>query len=181
MNKAFLSLSALLGAALVSACVQTAPPASEGIGFRQARFEEISAMRAFRACRDEAVQLDAQARASGVAGTYLASARLLENCESELGPNAAGLAVDERVRAFALAVQNHLKGGDVAASRAGLDTFRQAFPDQDLYYPDGTSFVESMEMVLGLTEPNAAGMFSTSNTSPALKKEIRRVQYWTRH
>ena len=37
----------------------------EGINFREARYSEIEAMRDFRACRDEALQLDSQARASG--------------------------------------------------------------------------------------------------------------------
>ena len=36
------------------------PP--RGIGFREARFSEITAMREYRACRDEAVELDRQAR-----------------------------------------------------------------------------------------------------------------------
>ncbi len=82
---------------------------------------------------------------------------------------------------FALGVQNRLKGGDVAGARAGLETFRSAFAGNDLYYPDGTSFTETMELVLGLRDRTAVGAFSMANVNGALKAELRRSRYWKRH
>jgi len=56
-------LAAALAALALSACsMTTGGGLPEGIGFREARFAEISAAREWRACRDEALALDAQAR-----------------------------------------------------------------------------------------------------------------------
>ena len=153
----------------------------ESAGFRQARFAEVSAMRAWRVCRDDAVELDSQARRSGIAARYLASAKLLEKCEADVGTNAAKVARDERFRAQALAVQNYMKGGDVSAARRSLDDMRTTHPDQDLYYPDGASFTETMEILLGLKDRTAVGAFSVANVSREVKAELRRARYWTRN
>ena len=60
----------------LTACVTNgATTAYEGIGFREARFNEISAMRTYRACRDEAVALDELARADGSRGPCVRTVR----------------------------------------------------------------------------------------------------------
>ena len=112
------------------------------------------------------------------AGAYLASARLLEKCEAEMGPSGAGIAVDERISAYALSIQNYFKGGDVEHARANLDKFKRAFPDNDLYYPDGTSFTVTMEAVLGRREVWTFGEFAALNVNRTLKSEMRRLHYW---
>ncbi|MBT5195493.1 MAG: hypothetical protein HOM07_24355, partial [Rhodospirillaceae bacterium] len=68
-----------IGAALMATACNpvTTAQQKEGIGFRQARFAEISAMRSYRQCRDDALALDGQARADGSSARYLAAARLL--------------------------------------------------------------------------------------------------------
>lgn len=152
-----------------------------GIGFRAARFAEIAAMREYRSCRDEALDLDRQARQQDSAGQYLASARLIAKCESALGPDMAGIAREERMRGYALGVQNRLKGGDVAGARDGLERFKSAFAGSDLYYPNGTSFTETMELVLGLRDRTAVGEFSLANVNSTLKAELRRARYWKRN
>ena len=173
---------AIATALLASACnpVTTAQQ-KEGIGFRQARYAEISAMRAYRTCRDDALALDGQARGEGSSARYLAAARLLEKCEAEVGPEAASVGVDERMRAYALSIQDYFKGGDVARARTNLETFKQTFDGADLYFADGASFVESMEIILGLRDRTAVGEFSLANVSTEMKSELRRVRYWTRN
>ena len=153
----------------------------EGIGFREARHAEITAMREWRSCRDDALQLDTQARQEGSVARYLASARLLDTCEAELGPEAKSLAPEERMRAYALSIQNHLKGGDVGAARQNLETFKTAFAGHDLYLKDGSSFVETMEILLGLKSRSAVGEVSVANVSGDVKSEMRRNHYWQRH
>jgi hypothetical protein len=177
-----LSTLALATALLAAACnpVTTAQQ-SEGIGFRQARFAEISAMRAYRQCRDDALELDGKASAEGSSARYLAAARLFEKCEAEVGPEAASVRVDERMRAYAIAIQDHFKGGDVARAQANLKTFKQTFDGADLYFADGASFVESMEILLGQRDRGAVGEFSLANVSTEMKSELRRVRYWTRN
>src|SRR5688572_9636735 len=118
----FLSVGGVLA---VSGC--TMPSSGEGIGFREARFAEMTAIREWQTCRDEALDLDRQAREEGSTARYLASARLLEKCESDVGPGAK-VTADERMRAYALGAQNYLKGGDVPKARETLEKMRAAFP-----------------------------------------------------
>jgi hypothetical protein len=171
--------------AALSACVTSNDQApAEGIGFRQARHQEIQAMRDWRACRDQALELDAKARVEAASARYLASARLIESCESDLGSEVAGrsnVAKEERMRAYALGIQNHFKGGDVEAARRTLATFKEHFVGQDLYYPDGASFVETMEVLLGLKDRTAVGAMAMTNVNDELKAELRRMRYWTSH
>jgi hypothetical protein len=162
-------------AGTVSACVATAIPPAKGIGYRQARFAEVDAMRAYRACRDEGMALDRQARSGGEPGRYLAVARVLEGCESDLGAAAAMLAVEERMRAYAVAIQSRLKGGDVAGARAGLDRFEDAFPDRDLFFDDGASFIETMDAILDGPAPPIG-----ANVPRRLADELARVARWSR-
>jgi hypothetical protein len=170
---------ALLG---LAACVTNGATTSyEGIGFREARFNEISAMRTYRECRDEAVSLDELARADGSRGRYLASAKLLEKCESELGAEARGVAVDERMRAYALSVQNYFKAGEMDRARENLGRFRQAFPENDLYYPDGSSFTATMEVLLGQKKTKGGDAFAMLNVNDELKDEVHRIDYWRRN
>jgi len=169
----------VLGACSMSGGSSGGP--DSGIGFREARFSEIAAMREYRGCRDEALALDTQARKTGSAAQYLRSAKLIAKCDSALGPEMAGVAAEERMRAYALSVQNRLKGGDVAGARAGLETLKSAHGGHDLYYPDGTSFTETMELVLGLRDRASAGEFSLANVNGELKAELRRARYWKHH
>jgi hypothetical protein len=164
--------------ATLSACSSTINDSLEGIGYREARFEQIAMMREYRACRDQGLELDRQARASGAGGTYLASAQVLAKCEAGLGPDAAGIARDERMLAYALSIQNYFKGGDVEQARANFGKFKSQFPEHDFYYPDGTSFVITMEALLGQRDRWTFGEFSALNINDGLKSEMRRVLYW---
>lgn len=166
----------------LSACVtQGLQTPVEGIGFREARFEEISAMRSYRGCREAALKLDTQARKSGETGRYIASARMLENCEADLGAEAAEVARDERMQAYALSIQNYLKGGDMEKAATNFERFRKAFPGKDLYYTDGSSFIETMEVLLNRKQASDFTQFSNLNVRVELKDEMRRVRYWKRN
>ena len=168
-------------ALLLSACAMGGPDLSEVIGFREARFDAIGAMREYRNCRDDAMDLDAQARKSGDPGRYIASARILEKCESGLPREASEVGRDERVRSYALSVQNYLKGGNVENARANLESFKEAFPDVDLYYPDGSSFIETMEALLGQKDLRSFGRLAVLNVNSELKGEFRRIRHWKRN
>jgi len=165
----------------LSACVTQPPSFGEGIDFREARYNEISAMREYRDCRDHALELDREAQMKHDPAKYLASARMIEKCEAKLGPDVAGVAVDERMRAYALTVQNHLKGGDVEQARANLDKFTSNFQGQDLYFADGSSFIDTMEVLLGKRGAGSIGRYSDANVNGELKSELRRVRYWERN
>jgi len=172
----------LLGAALVSvsACntLYGNQEQAEGIGYRTARYADISAMREYRECATQALQLDEQARLSKSAAKYIASANLISKCETEVGPEAADIAPEERMRLYGLSIQNYLKGGDIVQARGNLERFEEAFPNQDLYFSDGTSFIETMSALLGREESTSFGKYSMLNVNNELKSEMRRVNYW---
>ncbi len=155
--------------------------AGEGIGFRQARFAEMSAMKTWRDCRDEALALDKSARVKGLASQYLSSAKAIETCEANIGPEVSGLNQEERMRTLAIASLNFLKGGDIDRARSSFKKFKQHFGNADLRFSDGTSFTETLSMLLTMSEPTSIGTFSMANVSPVLKSELRRARYWQRN
>ena len=81
--------------------------------------------------------------------------------------------------AYALSVQNYFKAGDMDKARANLARFRQAFPENDLYYADGSSFTETMELLLG--QRDLKGSFALLNVNDELKDEVLRIDYWRRN
>ena len=173
--------AAVLVSLLAAACNTTGGAPAEGIGFREARFQDMAAMRAYRACIDDARKMDDEARTRGNPGGYLASARLIESCEADLGPEAATIAREERMRAYALSALNYFKGGDVSAARANLERFKQAFPGQDLYITGGASFVDTMEVLTSgkpLPPPHLPNLL---NVDDRLTAEVRRVHFWKRN
>ena len=175
---AFFGLGLLAG---LAGCVTASQsPTDDRVGDRQARLRQVQQIQAYRDCRDHGVELDHQAKVDGSAGRYLASARVLEGCETDLGSAAAALAVEDRMRAFGLAVQNRLKGGDVRGARAALDRFRDRFAGRDLYFEDGTSFLDTMEALLVAGGESGRPAPSTANLPAALKDELHRVAAWRR-
>lgn len=174
---AFVGITSLAAAILLSAC-QSNTTLSEGIGFRQARFQEISAMESYRGCIDDAMQMDEDARAKGNLGGYIASARLIEKCESNLGPEAAHLAIEERMRAYAIAIVNYTKGGDLSTAQKNLGKFKQSFGEYDLYLPNGASFVDTMALLTGERTVNSSYDLSILNIDQKVEAEFERLQYW---
>lgn len=173
--------AALAAVALTACTAHTSKLPRQTAAYQQPRLPEITAMREYRQCRDEAIALDRQARQASSPARYLASARLLERCEAGLGPNAAQLAREERMRAYGLSIQNYLKSGDLAKARTNLQRLRQKFPGTDLYYADGSSFVETMGLLLNRERRETVGEFALLNVNGDLKAELRRVRYWTRN
>lgn len=170
-----------LGALLALSACQTAMEPAEGIGFREARFQEISAMEGYRGCVEDAMKLDADARAKNSPGGYIASARLIEKCEAELGPEAAHVAVEERMRAYALGIVNHAKGGDLAKAQENLGRFQQAFPGYDLYMPNGASFIDTMALLTGRRSVPDTYELSMLHIGPDLGSELERLRFWKKN
>ena len=163
---------------LFSACSLEHAPSTTGIGFREARFAEIAEMRKFRECVKEGEKLDKIASRSGGYGAYLSSARVLEKCETEIGPNFSGVGTEERMQAYALAIQNYVKGRNIKNAKSGLRKFKLKFRNKDFYYPDGTSFLQTMEVLIGTHDPMSFGHLSSLNVNKVLKSEMRRIDYW---
>lgn len=167
-----------IGAALVSGCqVNGTTNIAEGIGFRQARFVEVQAMNDYRACRDEALIMSRSYQASDGYGRHLASARVMESCETNLGPEIAGIATEERMQAYSTVVHSYIRGGDIVAARKALDRFKQAFPSRDLILENGSSFIDTYELLLNMST-SSKYQISVANINPDIRDEARRFQFW---
>ncbi|MGY8958144.1 MAG: hypothetical protein ACKVKG_01180 [Alphaproteobacteria bacterium] len=149
-----------------------------GADFRQARYAEVMRVDSFQSCKEEALLLDRQARKRGAAGAYLTSAGIMEKCEAGLGSSPRGVPHDDRMRLAALSVINYLKGGDSEKARHALSKFQRAFPEQDIYFRDGSSFIETTELLLGRSREMGFGEFAALNVNRSVKNEMRRLAHW---
>lgn len=168
----------LTGMLLLAGCIPATTGGPEGIGFRQARFQEISAMRAYRGCVDDALKVAEDARPTGNVAAYRTSAKIIEKCEADLGPEGANIAQEERMRAYAVGILNYIKAGDIEKARSNLETFVATFDGYDLYMPDGASFVDTVELLTKTSGGASSQQTAMLNISPTLRSEMQRVRFW---
>lgn len=140
-----------------------------------------AAAQAFRQCRDEALALDAKARSAATAAAYRAAAEQAAKCDSDLGAKAAAVPLQERMSLAAIAILDALKGGDPGAARDRLQRFKARFPGQDLALADGTSFVDTIELVLSGPEGEIRTRHAQRSVGPAARRELLRARYWARN
>ncbi len=173
-------VATLTGAALLlGACslMGDSDPLND-VSFRESRFEQMQRINAFEACRDEGLTLDSQARSRASAGAFLNSARVLDGCGANLGSAVSAVPKPERMRVHALATLNYFKGGDVEQARRAFESFKATYPDNDLYFGDGSSFIETTEVLLGRATTVSFGQFAALNVNNRLKSEMRRLNHW---
>lgn len=165
--------------ALLAACSTNGNNAPvNDVSFRESRFEQMQSIQAFESCRDEGLMLDSQARSRASAGAFLNSARVLDGCTEELGTAASSVPQTERMRLDALAVTNYFKGGDVEQARRSFDAFKADHAGSDLYFGDGSSFIQTTEILLGRSAPMSFGRFAALNVNDDVKREMRRINHW---
>jgi hypothetical protein len=162
----------------VVGCVPATTGGAEGIGFRQARFEEISAMRQYRDCVDDAYAVAEDAARNQQAAGYRTSANIIEKCEADLGPEARNLAQEERMQAYAVGILNHIKAGDIQKARVNLDIFKSTFAGFDLYLANGASFVDTASILTGTSTEATGTTMALLNLPPDLRAEMQRARFW---
>ncbi len=168
------SLALLLGACQLT----TTQDPTAGLEFRAERYAQYERKQAFENCRNEALQRDEEARRKGSAGAYLTSAIVADKCVSELGAGSDVVPRGEQMRISALAIVNYFKGGDMEQARRSFEAFKSKYPQHDLYFADGSSFVASSEVILGRSEDWTFGTFAALNVNDDLKREVRRMHHW---
>jgi hypothetical protein len=77
-----------------------------------------------------------------------------------------------------MGVQNYIKGGDLAKARIMLEQFEQVANGADLLYPDSTSFLASMRVLLNAPRNKNALQLASQNAKGEIKDEVRRAWYW---
>lgn len=178
----------------LNACAVTSPApiiSSSTLPTSAAHASQVSelsaaAMEQFVDCKKEGLALDESARKQKSPAQYAASARTLDLCLVEVDEYRDAVPMELRMQVHALTVLNYVKGGDIAKARLQLRAFELSYPNRDLYFSDYTSFIDSLNAVLG--RPHSNGTSSqrvfqqrTSNINPMVSTEISRYRYWKMH
>ena len=177
MNRLSIPLIAL-GALSVAACQQTVLTSSAPTISIIDRANEMQNVLNFDSCLGNGLEQDAQAAASDEPGQYLASAKTLAGCDAKLRDSALLVDIDQRMRAKALAVQNYIKGGDIQNARLALTDFEASFDGADLIYADGSSFTDTMHVLLHSFDNRVGYKLASLNARRKVKDEVRRAWYW---
>ena len=177
--KSLTFLASVTGIALLTACgpvttAQNKTPTASVVD----RAIDMQAAIAFKDCATEGKAQDIAASAGRDQALYLSSADMLMSCVTALGGSEMLIDKREQMQVTALAVQNYLKGGDVAQSRLALGGFQTRFGSSDLIFTDGSSFTDTMHALLFQHERPEQFALSTLNARPIVKDEIRRSWYW---
>jgi len=162
----------------LAGCVSATTGGGEGIGFRQARFEEIAAMRQYRNCVEDAYTVAEEASRNQQIAGYRTSAKIIEKCEADLGPEATNLAPEERMQAYAIGILNYIKAGDIQKAGANLETFKTAYAGYDLYLPSGASFIDTVSVLTGKSTTMPRQKLAMMNLSQDLRAEMQRARFW---
>lgn len=176
-SKKTLAFLVLLIPTALSACQPlTLSNSSSAVDYRYERFQDIQLKADYDDCRKTAFTLDKGAGADS--SRLLASAEKFESCELMLGKSGKVIDRDMRLKGIAMGVQNYIKGGNLSKARTMLDQFEHIAEGDDLLYPDSTSFVASMRVLLNANGEKSAIRLATFNAKSELKDEIRRAWYW---
>jgi hypothetical protein len=135
---------------------------------------------AFDECHAGAMTRSRLAATESTAALYYSAARAMDNCLTDVTDNDV-LDSPIAMQAQALATMDFIKAGDLASASTSLAEFEYRYPDLDLYFADGSSFVESAGLLLGEYVQRDVAAGSLLNVGKKLKSELRRVDYWQQH
>ena len=173
----------IVGVALLAACnpmttAQTPGPTTNVVE----RALDMQAVLAFNDCVNEGKTRDISASTAMDPALYLSSADMLVTCDDQLGTSTQLADKRDRMQISALAVQNYLKGGDVAKARLALNKFEEKFGPGDLIFSDGSSFTSTMHaLVFFQNDQREQLALSSLNAKSRVKDEIRRAWYWQKN
>tara|TARA_B100000900_G_C20442227_1_gene659508 strand:+ start:247 stop:807 length:561 start_codon:yes stop_codon:yes gene_type:complete len=179
-HKTSLKLILLASAATFLAACQTPSSfrSSEHIDFRADRYNELRLVADFNGCKNEGLELDRRAQESKDFSLHLASAEKLLSCHYELDGAITLVDQEQNMKVVALSAQNFVKGGSIERARAASEVFDLSFSGRDLVYPDGSSFKQTMSVILDDSQNINQFALASTNARPMLKKEIRRAWHW---
>ncbi|MDX2366847.1 MAG: hypothetical protein QNK36_00290 [Colwellia sp.] len=171
----------VLVAVTMSAC-STQPPQTKNQDID--KNVEILTRQADADCQDHAQSMANHAELIASSAQYLAAAKAMNSCVSSALQNRAYNHSDEHdvviMKMMATATLNFIKSGDVITASREVERFKRTYPNQDLYFKDYTSFLDTAMALLSL-EPLHSSQLSALNISRELRDEIERKHYWLNH
>lgn len=132
-------------------------------------------------CLSQASQMAQAAQTSGANAQYIMAARYMQSCLLQPLPDSLDKSESQSVmQLMANTTLSFIQGGDIVAAQQQLDSFVQIFPNQDLYLPNFTSFVDTATALLSGPRMSVQQLTSL-NISRELREELERQQYWLSH
>ena len=161
-----------------SACSSTQDNAKQQMVTNKAPQVETPVQQMNGECQQHALAIADNASTTASRAQYLTSARALDNCVAAGQVDKADK--QNRMQMIAITTLNFIKGGDVQKAAAQLAMFKRQYPQQDLYFADYTSFVDSATALLNMDKLSATALTSL-NINRKLRAEIERNHYWLSH
>lgn len=134
----------------------------------------------FEQCRSEAMAMDSSAQRQQSTAQYHRAAVLFEHCVNTYSIYAEDIPADDMIELQALSVLGYIKAGELELASRQLQLMQSAFPHHDIYLQDGSSFIDSMTLLLTANITNQTQQ-RLLNTSKAVTSEFKRRQYWLHH
>jgi|GEM_PF-1462006 len=183
MSSSKMALS-LLFVFAISACSTTSKQAqTQPVPANNPSVEQTNADANYR-CQSHAKNIALHAETVASTAQYLASAKAMNHCISTALRNSTynndQTQQDSIMKMMAVATLNFIKAGDVITATREVERFKRTYPNQDLYFEDYTSFLDTATALLS-TDNLGASQMSTLNISRALRDEIERKHYWLNH
>lgn len=116
-------------------------------GCSMAPFNKTPVSSEYEACVAQAWSVDRQAHHVNGEPQFLLSARIFAECDGHISTPGSQHSDKARMVPVAMASLNYARGGDIKAAAKQLAYFESHFSGKDLYFADGSSFVDTMRLV----------------------------------
>ena len=100
-------------------------------------------------------------------------------CDQIIGNYNTIITQDQRMKNYALSIQNYLKSGRLKVASLKLEDFKNKF-DRDLIYSDGSSFIKNTEAILDIANEKKGLDLEMNNSNRKIKSELKRIWYWSK-
>ena len=135
-------------------------------------------------CQNHANNIAKHAESTASIAQYLAAAKAMNSCVDtalqKRNYKNHQSQQDTIMKMMAVATLNFIKAGDVVTATREVNRFKRIYPNQDLYFADYTSFLDTTTALLS-KEPLHASQIISLNINRALRDEIERKDYWLTH
>ena len=154
---------------------------SKVISSVQSHQKYLNSTREYERCVDEGHFFDKKASDSKdiSISLYSKSAEILSKCDQIVGNYNTIITQDQRMKNYALSIQNYLKSGRLKVASLKLEDFKNKF-DRDLIYSDGSSFIKNTEAILDIANEKKGLDLEMTNSNRKIKSELKRIWYWSK-
>ncbi|MBF7073063.1 hypothetical protein ISG33_06585 [Glaciecola sp. MH2013] len=140
-----------------------------------ASYEHIST-----SCLDGVSDMQISIGENGSAAQNLALAKNAERCVDGIHFDSQHPHKEKAMQLKALAVMNFIKAGDSKSAKKSFDEFIRQFPQQDLFFSDYSSFVDTATALLN-HKSLSKNQLMVLNINQAMRDDLVRQYHWRRN